>query len=58
MLVPFALNLSRGNGHAGVVLECALITVLTGGMIYLATRREEARGLTLQQTFLLTTVFG
>ena len=55
MLFPFALDLSRGNGHSGVFLECALITVLTGGMIYLATRREEARGLTLQQTFLLTT---
>jgi trk system potassium uptake protein TrkH len=55
MLFPFALDLSRGNGHAGVFLESSLITVLTGGMIYLATRREEARGLTLQQTFLLTT---
>ena len=56
MLLPvFALDLSRGNGHWGVFLESALITVLIGGMMYLATRREEARGLTLQQTFLLTT---
>ena len=55
MLFPFALDLSRGNGHWGVFLESALITVLIGGMMYLATRREEARGLTLQQTFLLTT---
>ena len=44
MLFPFALDLSRGNGHSGVFLKCALITVLTGGMIYLATRREEAAG--------------
>ena len=55
MLFPFVLDLSRGNGHWGVFLESALITVLVGGMMYLATRREEARGLSLQQTFLLTT---
>ena len=55
MLFPFALDLSRGNGQWGVFLESSLITVLAGGMMFLATRREEARGLTLQQTFLLTT---
>ncbi|HAJ83944.1 MAG TPA: potassium transporter TrkH [Rhodobacteraceae bacterium] len=55
MLFPFVLDLSRGNGHWGVFLESSLITVLAGGMMFLATRREEARGLTLQQTFLLTT---
>ena len=54
MLVPMALDMSRSNGHAGVFLESALITCLTGSMMYLATRREAARGLTLQQTFLLT----
>ena len=55
MLFPFVLDLSRGNGQWGVFLESSLITVLAGGMMFLATRREEARGLTLQQTFLLTT---
>ena len=54
MMFPMALDMSRGNGHAGVFLESALITCLTGSMMYLATRREAARGLTLQQTFLLT----
>jgi trk system potassium uptake protein TrkH len=54
MMFPMALDMSRGNGHAGVFLESALITCLTGSMMYLATRREGARGLTLQQTFLLT----
>jgi trk system potassium uptake protein len=54
MMFPMALDMSRGNGHAGVFLESALITCLAGSMMYLATRREEARGLTLQQTFLLT----
>mgnify|MGYP000037345306 FL=1 len=44
MLFPFALDLSRGNGHWGVFLESALITVLIGGMMYLAPRRDEARG--------------
>ena len=55
MLFPFALDLARGNNHWGVFLESALITILFGAMLYLATRREEARGLSLQQTFLLTT---
>ena len=54
MMFPMALDMSRGNGHAGVFLESALITCLTGSMMYLATRQEAARGLTLQQTFLLT----
>jgi trk system potassium uptake protein TrkH len=54
MIFPMALDMSRSNGHAGVFLESALITCLTGSMMYLATRREAARGLTLQQTFLLT----
>ena len=55
MLFPFALDLARGNNHWGVFFESALITILFGAMLYLATRREEARGLSLQQTFLLTT---
>ena len=55
MLFPFVLDLARGNNHWGVFLESALITILFGTMLYLATRREKARGLSLQQTFLLTT---
>ena len=55
MLFPFFLDLSRGNGHSGAFFESFLITVLMGGMVYLATRRQNARGLSLQQTFLLTT---
>ena len=55
MLFPLLLDFSRGNGHSGAFFESFLITVLMGGMVYLATRRQKASGLSLQQTFLLTT---
>lgn len=55
MLFPLLLDFSRGNGHSGAFFESFLITILMGGMVYLATRRQKASGLSLQQTFLLTT---
>jgi trk system potassium uptake protein TrkH len=55
MLFPLLLDFSRSNGHSGAFFESFLITVLMGGMVYLATRRQKASGLSLQQTFLLTT---
>ncbi|MGR3433416.1 MAG: TrkH family potassium uptake protein [Shimia sp.] len=55
MLAPFALDLWVGNGHAGVFLQSALLTVLVGTATALATRNAAGRGLTIQQTFLLTT---
>ena len=55
MLFPFLLDFSRGNGHSEAFLESSIITVFVGGMVYLSTRRKKAQGLSLQQTFLLTT---
>ncbi|MGB0797894.1 MAG: TrkH family potassium uptake protein [Planktomarina sp.] len=55
MLFPFAIDLVRGNGHWGVFLESSAITMLAGGLTYLATRDDDIRGLSLQQTFMLTT---
>lgn len=55
MLFPFVLDVSRGNGQWGVFLESAMITCLAGGLTFVATRNKRAKGLTLQQTFLLTT---
>ena len=55
MLFPFLLDFSRGNGHSEAFLESSIITFFVGGMVYLSTRRKKAQGLSLQQTFLLTT---
>ena len=55
MVVPMALDLSQDNGHAGVFLESAILTVLTGGLLALACANGVGKRLTIQQTFLLTT---
>ncbi|MBS9718884.1 TrkH family potassium uptake protein [Pseudohalocynthiibacter aestuariivivens] len=55
MLLPMALDLADGNAHWPIFLECAIITALTGGLIALACVNGVQQGLTIQQTFLLTT---
>ena len=55
MLVPMAVDLAAGDGHWRVFLECAFITVFCGGLIALACSNGLKKGLTLQQSFLLTT---
>ncbi|MCK4713008.1 MAG: TrkH family potassium uptake protein [Marinosulfonomonas sp.] len=55
MLVPMAADILYRNGHWMVFLQSSIITVLVGGMIALATANRAHRGLTIQQTFLLTT---
>ena len=55
MLIPFVLDLLIGNGGAGVFLESALLTVLTGGLVALACANSAGKSMSLQQTFLLTT---
>ena len=52
MLFPLLLDFSRGNGHSGAFFESFLITVLMGGMVYLATRRQKASGLSPSTNFL------
>jgi trk system potassium uptake protein TrkH len=56
MLVPMAVDMAAGNGHWPVFLQAAIITVLTGALLALATSNGVGQGLTLQQTFLLTTL--
>ncbi|MCR9149944.1 MAG: TrkH family potassium uptake protein [Rhodobacteraceae bacterium] len=53
MLVPMGFDLVAGNGHWPVFFECAVITVLAGGLIALACANAVTGRLTLQQTFLL-----
>ena len=55
MLAPLAADLLAGNGHWPVFLESAIVTVLTGGLIAIACGNGVTAGLSLRQTFLLTT---
>jgi len=55
MLIPMATDILYQNGHWQVFLESAIITVLMGGMVALASANRSHQGLNIQQTFLLTT---
>jgi trk system potassium uptake protein TrkH len=54
MVVPMAIDIYDGNQHWGVFLEAGVITGLTGGLIALACVNGVQKGLSIQQTFLLT----
>ncbi len=56
MLAPMAADLIAGNGHWFVFFESAIITILTGGMVALACANGVSEGLSLRQTFLLTSL--
>ena len=56
MVFPLAVDLFAGNGHWFVFLESMIITVLTGGLIALACANGVSQGLSLRQTFLLTSL--
>ena len=55
MMIPLAVDLFQGNGHAAVFMESAILTVLTGGLLSLACANGTGSKLTIQQTFILTT---
>ena len=55
MVVPMAVDYFEGQGHWTAFLESALITVCVGVAMSLACANEVKEGLTIQQTFLLTT---
>ncbi len=55
MLVPMALDLALGNGHAGVFLESAILTFLTGGFLAISCANSVGRGIGTRQIFILTT---
>ncbi len=56
MLGPMLVDLVEGNGHWFVFFESMVVTVVTGGMIALACSNGVTQGLTLRQTFLLTSL--
>ncbi|WP_068110162.1 TrkH family potassium uptake protein [Tropicimonas marinistellae] len=55
MLLPLGLDLVVGNGHWPVFAESAIVTILVGGLVALASHNGVGQGLTIRQTFLLTT---
>ena len=56
MLAPLASDLYAQNGHWTVFLEASIVTMLTGGLIALACSNGVEAGLSLRQTFLLTSL--
>ncbi|MFG6662167.1 TrkH family potassium uptake protein [Sulfitobacter sp. 916] len=56
MIIPILVDLAEGRGQWWVFVESALITTLGGGMIALASANGVREGLTIQQTFMLTTL--
>ena len=55
MLFPMAVDIAEGQGHWPVFMESAVLTILVGGLVSLSCQSGNKPGLTLQQTFLLTT---
>lgn len=55
MLFPMALDFLAGDPNWMAFLEAAVISGLTGGAMALACANGAGRGLTLQQSFVLTT---
>jgi trk system potassium uptake protein TrkH len=55
MLPPMLIDLADRQGEWPVFLESAVFTVLAGGLLALSCANGVKQGLTIQQTFLLTT---
>ncbi len=55
MVLPMLLDLADGNDHWAVFAESGIITLVVGGVIALSCSNSVKQGLTIQQTFLLTT---
>ncbi len=55
MLLPMAADLAVGDPHWLVFLECAIITIASGALVTLACANGRGKGLTIPQSFLLTT---
>ncbi|MFY1709006.1 TrkH family potassium uptake protein [Tritonibacter scottomollicae] len=56
MVFPFLLDLYDGQGEWPVFLESAIFCLLSGGLLALSCANGVGRGLSIRQTFLLTTL--
>ena len=55
MALPMLVDLAEGQGHWPAFAESGIITLLSGSLIALACSNGVKQGLSIQQTFLLTT---
>lgn len=55
MVIPMLVDLYEGRGEWHVFLESGILTVVIGGLIALTCQNGVREGLTIQQTFILTT---
>ncbi len=55
MVLPMLVDLAQGRGHWHIFLQSSVITTLSGGLIAVSCSNGVKEGLTIQQTFLLTT---
>ncbi|MFT4715026.1 MAG: trk system potassium uptake protein TrkH [Paracoccaceae bacterium] len=55
MVLPMAMDMLDGNAHWTVFAITAALTCLTGGFLAIACANGTGQGLSIQQTFLLTT---
>lgn len=55
MLLPMVMDIAEGRNHWQVFVQSSLITMLSGGLIAVACSNGVRQGLSIQQTFLLTT---
>lgn len=55
MVIPLGADVWQGNGHWGAFAESAAITVVVGMLLTLACANGVSEGLSIQQTFFLTT---
>ncbi|MBT0958851.1 TrkH family potassium uptake protein [Alphaproteobacteria bacterium KMM 3653] len=55
MLLPMIMDIYDQNGHWPAFVQSAVLTVLCGGLMALACSNAVGEGLSIRQTFLLTT---
>ncbi|MGA9253049.1 MAG: TrkH family potassium uptake protein [Roseobacter sp.] len=55
MVLPMVIDIAEGRNHWYVFLQSALFTVLVGGLMAVSCSNGVKEGLTIQQTFILTT---
>lgn len=55
MLAPMMVDIAEGREHWPVFAQSAILTVVVGGLMAMTCRTGVQAGLTIQQTFLLTT---
>ncbi len=56
MALPLLVDIAEGREHWPVFAESLIITCLIGGLVALACKNSIEEGLTIQQSFLLTTL--